>query len=102
RAGVTTGVDAEASHQLRMFELDDLHRQTYHAAVDGGDAAVTVGVDRHVRRVTVLVLAVARGAPNAPIVLGSAKTGMHVDIDVGHRFVTVPARYLLNHQLQLV
>ena len=102
RARVTTRVDAEAPNQVGMFELDDLHRQTYHTAVDSGDFAIAVGVDRDIGRVAVLVLAVTRRALDAAVVLGCAKSGMHIDVDVGHRFVAVPARDLLDHQFQLV
>src|SRR5438270_13678874 len=99
RAGVTTGVDAQTPDQLRMFELDDLHGQTYHPAVDRGDFTVAVGVDRDVGGVAVLVLAVTRRALNSPVVLGGAKAGMHVDVDVGNRLVAVPAGDLLDPQL---
>ena len=85
-----------------MFQLDDLYRQTYHATVDRGDFSVTIRVDGYVRRVTVLVLAVAGGAANSPIVRGRAKSGVHIEVDVGDRLVAVPARDLLNYQLEFV
>src|SRR5512141_550004 len=56
RAGVAGGVDAEAAHEIRVLQLDDLHRQTYHTAVDRGDFSVAVGIYGHVGGVTVLVL----------------------------------------------
>src|SRR5438876_8717816 len=102
RAGVTTGVDAKTPSQLRVVGLYDLHRQTYHRDVDRGDFPVAVRVYGHVGGVAVLVLAVARRAPNRPIVSRGTKSGMHIDIDGGDGFVTMPASNLLNHKLQLV
>src|SRR5512132_3981801 len=101
-AGVTTGVDAESAHELRVLELDDLHRQTYHTAVDGGEFSVAVRVDGHIGRVTVLVLTVACGASNPAVVLRCPEPGVNVDINVGDGLVAVPACNLLNHELQLV
>src|SRR6478752_2596329 len=101
RARVATRVDAETPHQVRVLELDDLHRQSYHAAVDRGDSSIAVCVDRHIRGVAVLVLAVARRPPNPPVMLGRPKSRMHIDLDV-HRLVPVPARDLRNHELKLV
>src|ERR1700694_2901412 len=101
-ARVTAGVDAEPADQIRVLSLDDLPCQTYHATVDGGDFSVAVRVDRHIGRVPVLVLTVTRGAPDLPVMLGSAKSGMDVKLDVSNGLVAVPAGDLLNHQLELV
>src|SRR4051812_4964873 len=101
-ARVPGSVDAQASDELGMFELNYLYGQTYHSGVNRGDSAVTIGINGHVGGVAVLVLTVARGAPDAPIVLGSAEAGVHVDVDVSDGLVSVPAGDLLDHQLQLV
>ena len=73
-AGVTGGVDAEASNKLRMFQLHYLYGQSNHSGVNCGNSAVPVGVDGNVGGVTVLVLAVAGGAPDAAVVFGGAET----------------------------
>ena len=77
-AGVTTGVDPEAADEIRVLQLDDLHRQTYHAAINRSDLAVAVGVDGDVGGVTVLVLTIAGGASHTTVVRGRAESGMDV------------------------
>jgi hypothetical protein len=101
-AGMARRVNAEAPDKLRVLQLDDLHRQTYHTAVDRGDFPIAVGVYRHIGGVTVLVLAVACRALDPSVMLGRAKSGMHIDFDVGNRLVAVPARDLLDNELQFV
>jgi len=85
-----------------MFELNYLYGQTYHSGVNRGDSAVAIGVYRHIGGVAVLVLAVTRGALDAPIVFRRSEAGVDVDVDVRDGFVTVPASNLLDHELQLV
>src|SRR5688500_18799138 len=71
-AGVPARVNAEAAYEVRMLQLDDLDREANHATVDGRVPPVAVRVDRDIRRVTVLVLAVFRRPLDAPVVVGSA------------------------------
>src|SRR4029078_9811690 len=62
RAGVPAGIGPEPAGEIRVLEVDDLRRQPYHPAVDRGDLAVAVGVDRDIGGIAVLVLAIALGA----------------------------------------
>src|SRR5258706_12963952 len=77
-AGMARRVNAEAPDKLRVLQLDDLHRQTYHAAVDRGDFPIAVGVYRHIGGVTVLVLAVACRALDPLGLLRRGKPGRHI------------------------
>src|SRR5688572_22714476 len=101
-AGVTTRIDAESPDKIRVLELDDLHRQTYHTAVPRGEFSIPVGVDRDVRRVAVVVLAVAPRAPDPPIAVQRPEPGVHIDLDVGDSVGAVPPGDLRDHQLELV
>ena len=81
-----------------MPVFDTFHRQHHQQLVGHRDAPVAVGVDRHVRRVTVLVPAVARRAGDPRVVRRRAKPRVHVHHEPGAH----AAAKVREHQLELV
>ena len=86
-----------------MLQLDDLHCEPYHPAVDGSVLPVPVRVDRDIGGITVLMLAVSRCTRNRPVVIGRSESRVHVEgkMNVVDR-AAMPSRDFRDHQLELV
>src|SRR6185503_16703083 len=78
--GATAVVESHPAHEVGVVLLDGVDCPRDEARVGERDATIAVAVDRDIRRVAVLVAAVARGALDAPVVQRRAEAGVDVEL----------------------
>src|SRR5262245_1193268 len=90
-------VAPEPAHQAGVVLFHGVHGLLDEARVGGGDAPIAVRVDRDIGRVTILVAAIARGAPDSAIMEGRAEPRVNAGVEANAFFPTMPPRDLGEH-----
>src|SRR6266542_1427872 len=102
RAGAGADIEPKSPYEIRVLEFHNLYCEAHHPSIHRREFTVAIRVYHHVGGVAVLVLAVLRRALHAAVVLGSAESGVHIDVQIDLRAVAVPPRDLGNDELELV
>src|SRR6266550_3031203 len=91
---VPARVNPETANKLGMLELDNFYRESNHSTVECRVFSVTVRIHDDVRRIAVLVFAVARGAGDMTVMRRRTKPGMHVEGQAQRCIRSIPSRDL--------